>query len=467
MSEYKLLINGALVAGDDSFDVINPATEQPVAASPRASIAQADSAIAAAKAAFPGWSQTPFADRSALLNQLADAMMGNADSLAQILTREQGKPLAEAMQEIGFTEAFIRHLASIELKPEVLFDTDDRWVEKRHSPLGVVVAIAPWNFPLLIFTFKLVAALVTGNTVVGKPSPTTPLTALKMAEFCQAIFPAGVVNVVTDLNDLGPHLTSHPDVAKVSFTGSTATGKKVMASAADSLKRITLELGGNDAAIILDDADIDALIEPLFNYAFMNCGQVCLAIKRIYVPESLHDKLVAGLAALAGAVKVGNGLEEGVQIGPLQNAMQYHKVQEYLADARQHGNVVVGGEVPDGPGFFVTPAIVGGLADGHRLVDEEQFGPVLPVVRYSDLDQVVDAINAGPNGLAGSIWSADVERAKALAYRIHTGTLWINHHLDFGPHIPFAGAKQSGIGVEFSEEGLREFTQLQIVNLAR
>jgi len=467
MSDYKLLINGALVDGDDSFDVINPATEQTVAVSPRASIAQADAAIAAAKAASPGWSQTPFAERSALLNQLADTMMANAEELARVLTQEQGKPLAEAMQEIGFTEAFIRHLASIELQPEVLFDTDDRWVEKRHSPLGVVVAIAPWNFPLLIFTFKLAAALITGNTVVGKPSPTTPLTALKMAEFCKAIFPAGVVNVVTDLNDLGPHLTSHPDVAKVSFTGSTATGKKVMASAADSLKRITLELGGNDAAIVLDDADIDALIEPLFNYAFMNCGQVCLAIKRIYVPERLYEKLVAGLSALAAAVKVGNGLEEGVQIGPLQNAMQYQKVREYLADARQHGEVVAGGEVPEGPGFFITPAIVSGLADGHRLVDEEQFGPLLPVVRYSDLDQVIEAINAGPNGLAGSIWSADLERAKALAYRIHTGTLWINHHLDFGPHIPFAGAKQSGIGVEFSEEGLKEFTQLQVVNLAR
>ena len=362
MSDYKLLINGALVDGDDSFDVINPATEQTVAVSPRASIAQADAAIAAAKAAFPGWSQTPFAERSALLNQLADTMMANAEELARVLTQEQGKPLAEAMQEIGFTEAFIRHLASIELQPEVLFDTDDRWVEKRHSPLGVVVAIAPWNFPLLIFTFKLAAALITGNTVVGKPSPTTPLTALKMAEFCKAIFPAGVVNVVTDLNDLGPHLTSHPDVAKVSFTGSTATGKKVMASAADSLKRITLELGGNDAAIVLDDADIDALIEPLFNYAFMNCGQVCLAIKRIYVPERLYEKLVAGLSALAAAVKVGNGLEEGVQIGPLQNAMQYQKVREYLADARQHGEVVAGGEVPEGPGFFITPAIVSGLA---------------------------------------------------------------------------------------------------------
>jgi|TARA_R110000782_G_scaffold90795_1_gene173952 acyl-CoA reductase-like NAD-dependent aldehyde dehydrogenase len=467
MSDYKLLINGGLVDGDDSFDVINPATEQPVAQSPRASIAQADAAIAAAKAAFPAWSQTPFAKRSAMLNQLADTMMANAEELASILTQEQGKPLAEARQEVGFTEAFIRHLASIELKPEILFDTEDRWVEKRHSPLGVVVAIAPWNFPLLIFTFKLVCGLITGNTVVGKPSPTTPLVALKLAEFCKDIFPAGVVNVIADLNDLGPHLTTHPDVAKVSFTGSTATGKKVMASAADTLKRLTLELGGNDAAIILDDADIDTLIEPLFNYAFMNCGQVCLAVKRIYVPDSLYDRLVEGLATIAAAVKVGNGMEEGVQIGPLQNAMQFEKVKEFLADARKHGDVVVGGEVLDGSGFFITPAIVRDLTDGHRLVDEEQFGPVLPVVCYSDLDQVIDAINAGPNGLAGSVWSTDVERAKQVAYRIHTGTMWINQHLDFGPHIPFAGAKQSGIGVEFSEEGLQEFTQLQVVNLAK
>ena len=313
----------------------------------------------------------------------------------------------------------------------------------------------------------MAAARIHGHTVVGKTSPTNPLTALEMAEFCKGIFPPGVVNVVTALNDLGSHLTSHPDVAKLSFTGSTATGKKVMASAAGTLKRITLELGGNDAAIILDDADIDALVEPLFNYAFMNCGQVCLAVKRIYVPDSRYEKLVAGLAGLAAAAKVGNGLDGGVQIGPRQNAMQYQKVQAFLADAREHGDVVVGGEVLDGPGFFITPAIVGGLADGHRLVDEEQFGPVLPVVRYSDIDQVIAAINVGPNGLAGSIWSADVERAKQLAYRIQTGTLWINHHLDFGPHIPFAGAKESGIGVEFAEEGLQEFTQLQVVNLAR
>lgn len=199
----------------------------------------------------------------------------------------------------------------------------------------------------------------------------------------------------------------------------------------------------------------------------MNCGQVCLAVKRIYVPDSLYDALVEGLAAVAGAVKVGNGLEEGVQIGPLQNAVQYEKVQEFLADARANGTVVAGGEVPEGPGFFINPTIVSDISDGSRLVDEEQFGPILPLVRYSDLDQVVDAINAGPNGLAGSVWSSDIERAKSVAYRIHTGTMWINHHLDFGPHIPFAGAKQSGIGVEFSEEGLKEFTQLQVINLAK
>ena len=340
-------------------------------------------------------------------------------------------------------------------------------VVRQHKPLGVVAAITPWNFPVLLLMIKVAPALLAGNTVVAKPAPTTPLTTLKFGELCARILPAGVVNVIVDQNDLGTALTGHPDVAKVAFTGSTATGKKVMASAAGTLKRLTLELGGNDAAIVLEDADPKEVAPKIYAAAMFNAGQACIAIKRLYVHDSIYDAVCDELGRLARETVVGDGLEPGTQMGPLQNEAQFEKVKGFLEDARQNGKIVAGGEVLEREGYFVQPTIVRDIPDNARLVREEQFGPVLPVLRYSDIDDVIARANDTEFGLGGSVWSSDRDRAFGVAARINSGTVWVNKHLDVGPDTPFAGAKQSGIGAELGQEGLEEFTQATIINMAK
>ncbi|MBS0477531.1 MAG: aldehyde dehydrogenase family protein [Proteobacteria bacterium] len=467
MSDYKLLIGGKLVDGDAAMDVINPATEDVLAVCPRGSERQMNEAIAAAKLAFKTWRKVPMDERRAMVMKLADAIEARLDEFARLLTQEQGKPLAESTAEIAYTAAFLRYLASLNLENKLIEDNDNRRVEMRRKPLGVVGCIIPWNFPVLIVSFKAPVALLAGNTIVIKPAPTTPLTTLKLGELCAEIFPAGVVNIVTDQNDLGGVLTNHPDIAKISFTGSTETGKKVMASAASSIKRITLELGGNDAAIVLPDVDPKVVAPGIFGGATMNAGQVCLAVKRVYAHESIYDELCSELAKLADATVVDDGLKQGAQIGPLQNKMQYEKVKGFLEDARANGTIIAGGVVEDRPGYFIRPTIVRDVTDGTKIVDEEQFGPILPVIKFSDVDDALERANASPWGLGGSVWSNDRDAAYELATEMESGTVWINKHLDFGPNIPFGGAKQSGIGVEFAEEGLYEFTQIQVINEAR
>lgn len=467
MSDYKLLINGELVDGDDTMDVINPATEEVLATCARASIAQADAAIAAAKEAYKTWGKTPAAERRACIHKLADLFHARADEFIRLLTEEQGKPTPEAAMEVEVTEVFLRELSNFSLETKVLEENEAHRVEIHRKPLGVVAAIIPWNFPLMIIAFKLPAALYAGNTVIVKPAPTTPLTALLLGELCAEAFPPGVVNILTDQNDLGGHLTLHPDIAKVSFTGSSETGKKVMQSAASSLKRITLELGGNDAAIVLPDANVPEVTEKIFGAAFFNCGQVCLALKRVYAHESIYEEVVDSLSAMASAAIVDDGSKQGTQIGPLNNKMQYEKVQGFLEDAKRDGVITAGGEVPDRPGYFIQPTIVRDVDNGDRIVDEEQFGPILPIIKYSDIDDAVERANATPWGLGGSVWSADKERATEIACAVDSGTVWVNQHLDVGPHIPFGGAKQSGMGVEFGQEGLEEFTQMQVINIAQ
>ena len=325
----------------------------------------------------------------------------------------------------------------------------------------------PWNFPLILMAFKVPPALIAGNTIVLKPAPTTPLSTLRLGELIQKIVPAGVLNIITDANDLGAALTAHPDVRKISFTGSTATGSKVMAGAAGLLKRITLELGGNDAGIVLGNVNPKEAAPKLFQSAFQNSGQVCIAMKRLYVHESIYEEMCAELAILADAAIVGDGLQQGTTHGPLQNKMQYERVKELIADARQHGQIVAGGTMPDQPGYFIRPTIVKDVDETSRIVMEEQFGPVLPVMKFTDADDAVARANACDYGLGGSIWSSDLDQAYALADKLDAGTVWINKHAELDPSIPFGGAKQSGLGAELGEEGLEEFTQLKIINRAR
>jgi acyl-CoA reductase-like NAD-dependent aldehyde dehydrogenase len=464
MADFKLLIGGKLVAGDATMPVLNPATEESLADCPRGSERQLNEAVAAAKAAFPAWAAKPIEERKAVVVAIADAIEQHRDELARILTSEQGKPLPDATAEVAGMAAFFRYFATLDLPMKVIEDSATRRVEAHRRPLGVIGAITPWNFPLLIVAFKLPMALIAGNTVVLKPAPTTPLATLRFGEIISGLVPPGVFNIITDANDLGDKLTHHPDVRKISFTGSTATGKKVMQAASETLKRITLELGGNDAAIVLDDADPKKIAPGVFDGAFQNSGQVCLAIKRLYVHEKVYDKVCDELAAIAKTTVVDDGMKQGAKLGPLQNKMQYEKVKGYLEDAQKHGKVIAGGKPMDRPGYFIEPTIVRDIKEGSRLVDEEQFGPVLPVIKYSEIGDVIARANNTTYGLGASVWASDSKRAYEVAKNLDSGTVWINKHIDVAPNIPFGGAKQSGIGVEFAEEGLAEFTQLQIIN---
>lgn len=467
MSEYKLLINGKLVTGARASDVLNPATEERVASCPRASEEQLNEAVAAAKAAFPAWSATPIAERKKALNAIADVIEANAQDLARLLTQEQGKPIGDATGEVYGTAAFFRYFTMLDLPVKIIEDSEGKKVEAHRRPLGVIGAIVPWNFPMILMAFKLPPALLAGNTVVLKPAPTTPLTSLKFGELIKDILPAGVVNVIADENDLGAALTAHPDVRKISFTGSTATGQKVMAGAAGLLKRITLELGGNDAGIVLGDVNPKETAPQLFQSAFQNSGQVCIAMKRLYVHESIYDEMCDELANIANNTIVGDGLKQGTQLGPLQNKMQFEKVKELIDDAKKTGKIIAGGDTPEQTGYFIRPTIVRDITDGTRLVDEEQFGPVLPVIKYSDPEDAVARANASPYGLGGSIWSSDPQKAYELATKLESGTVWVNKHADLAPNIPFGGARFSGLGTELGEEGLAEFTQLKIINMAK
>ena len=465
MDPYSLLIDGRLTDGASQLEVINPATGLVLAMSPRADIAQLNQAVAAARAAFRGWASRPIADRRKLLLQLADLLESRADAMARLLTLEQGKPLAEAKREMTFAVGTIRALAAMDLPVEVIRESATGRIIRQNAPLGVVAAITPWNSPILLLMVKAAPALLAGNTMVIKPAPTTPLTTLRFGELCATILPPGVVNIIIDANELGDFLTGHPDVAKVAFTGSTATGRKVMASAAKSLKRLTVELGGNDAAIVLDDVDPRAIAPMIFKGAMANCGQVCFAIKRVYAHASIYRSLCDQLAMLADAAVVDDGLKEGTAIGPLQNKTQFEKIKRLLEEARSQGTIIAGGTVLDRPGYFIRPTIVRDIRDDARLVREEQFGPILPVLSFEDINEVVDRVNDSEYGLSSTVWSSDEERAYDVALRLQVGTVWINKHMDLPPDIAVRGAKQSGFGAEMGEEGLKEFTQTKIINM--
>ncbi len=460
-----LLINGELVATNNLLQVINPATEQVFSEVPLASEAELDAAVVAATQAQAQWESSSTEERQAMLNAIADCLAANVTELAEIITKEQGKPLAAATMEVQYAEGFCRYFASQSLSSKIIEEDDTKRIEAHHQPLGVVAGILPWNFPLLIGVYKIAPALLTGNSIIIKPAPTTPTVMVRFCELLKDVVPAGLVNVIVDNNNLGPKITSHPGIAKVSFTGSTPTGKNIMASAAGTLKRITLELGGNDAGIVLDDADPKAIAAGIFGTAFINSGQVCIALKRLYVDEKIYDQVCEEIAVLARNAVVGDGMDPSSEFGPVQNKMQYEKVLGYIADAKANGNIIAGGDIPQTPGYFVPLTVVKDIKDGTKVVDEEPFGPVLPIIKYSSLDDAIAKANGLSFGLGASVWSSNLDNAQSVAARIKAGTVWINQHCVFGPNIPFPTCKESGIGVEFSEEGLLEFTHLKVINI--
>lgn len=462
--QFRLLIDGVLVAGASTFDVINPALDRSFAQCPKADMAMLETAIAAAKRAFPAWAATPVAERGAKVEALAAALEARVAEFAALLTSEQGKPLDQATREVRGCVFVLRSFAAMRLEPRVLREENGNRVTEHRTPLGVVAAITPWNFPLMLLANKVGPALMAGNTMVCKPAPTTPLTTLLFGELSQKILPPGVLNVLCDENELGPALTSHPDIAKISFTGSTATGKKVLASSSGTLKRVTLELGGNDAAIVLDDVDAKFAAGKVFEGAMRNAGQICVAVKRAYVPDTIYDEFCDEIARLAKEMVVDDGANQGSQIGPVQNKQQFDKVSALIEDSKSRGTVIAGGVPLDRTGYFIAPTIVRDIDDDAPLVREEQFGPVLPVLSYSDIDELIERVNGTEYGLGGTVWGNDIVRANDVAMRVTSGTVWVNQLMAIDPRIPFRGLKQSGMGTEMGLEGLEEYTQAHVIN---
>ncbi len=463
-NDYMLTIDGAAVDTAGRIDVINPATGKAFASAPAAGQAELDLAVAAAKRALPAWKALGWEGRRELLVKAAKAIEPHLDAFTALFVAEQGRPTALAKGEVQMGAWWLKSVARQDLPNEIVEDSDTRQVIVKHEPLGVVAAIVPWNFPFLLAMWKIAPALLAGNTMVLKPSPYTPLCSLKLAELWRDILPAGVYNVISGDDALGPLMTAHPGFAKISFTGSTATGKRVMEAASRDLKRITLELGGNDAAIVLPDVDVAEVAPKLFFGSFYNTAQVCIATKRMYIHDDIYDEMLGAFHRLAKEAVVGDGSQQGVQYGPVQNRAQYDRVRGLIDGARAEGlTLLQGADVPEGDGYFIPITLVDNPPEDAAVVTEEAFGPVLPLLRFSDIDDVVARANDCDYGLAGAVWSKDIDAAVALADRIETGTVWINDNFQNGPHIPFAGAKQSGFGVENGAEGLREFTFPKVI----
>ncbi len=467
MTDFSLSIDGQAVAAPSTFPVINPAKGAPFAESPDCSEAQLDAAMESAQRAFTTWSKDEAGRRKALV-ACADALTAAANEIGPVLCQEQGKPIGDAIGEVHGAAFWFRSTAELEWPHEVLHEDDEQRIELLRKPIGVVGAITPWNFPIILSVWKIAPALLAGNTMVLKPSPFTPLSTLAMGRVLQQALPAGVLNVVSGSDQLGAMITSHPAVRKISFTGSVATGKKIMAAAAPDLKRVTLELGGNDPAIVLRDADPAKIAEKLYRGAFNNSGQICVAVKRVYAEEPVFEGLVEALKDQAGRTVVGDGMDPSTTMGPINNLPQYERVVELMDSARSDGGTfVTGGKPLDDPGYFIPPTLVTGLEDGSRLVDEEQFGPVLPIIPVASVDDAMQRANATHFGLGGSIWTEDVERGKALASELECGTGWVNQHGALSPYAPFGGCKWSGIGYENGPWGLSAFTDLQTISVAK
>ncbi|MEV4876260.1 aldehyde dehydrogenase family protein [Streptomyces cyaneofuscatus] len=438
----------------EHFAVLDPATGEAFGEAPDQRPEELDDVVARAHEAWRSWRSDPAARATALLAS-ADAVEAAGADLAPLLTREQGKPLAESYAEVARTAARLRYFAG--MAPELRTIADGRPVhsEIRWRPLGPVAAIVPWNFPLQLASAKFAPALAAGNTVVLKPSPFTPLATRLLGSVLSATLPEGVLTVVTGREPLGALLASHPGIRHVTFTGSVPTGRAVAQAAAPGLARVTLELGGNDAAVLLDDVDVERIADRLFWAAFRNCGQVCMAVKRVYAPARIHSQVVEALAERAKTVVVGAGLDPGTELGPLNNAAQLARVERCTDRALADGaRAVAGGHRLDRPGYFYAPTVLADVPPDSQVVTEEQFGPVLPVLPYRSLDEAVDAANATRFGLGGSVWGTDLDRAGAVADRLECGTAWINHHAELSLAQPFAGIKESGVGVAGGPWGL-------------
>lgn len=466
MNEMNFTVGGAPVDVADRFTVINPSTGDAAGTAPNAGLEELDRAVAAAAAAFPEWAAKSDAERQEACRAVTAKLQENAEELARLITLEQGKPLngLGSRWEMGGAAAWAGYTAELSLPEKVLQDNDEGRVTLRRKPLGVVGSITPWNFPVMIAVWHILPALRTGNTVVIKPSPLTPLATLRAVEIMNEVLPKGVVTCITSDDrkaNIGAAMAAHPEIRKIVFTGSCGTGQKIMATASDTMKRLTLEMGGNDAGIVLPDVDPEAIAEGLFWGAFINNGQTCAAMKRLYVHKDVHDAVCEALVAFARNIPVGDGLDETSILGPVQNEAQFDKLSNLVSRAAAKGKVLLGGK--PGEGLFFPPTLIAGLDNGDALVDEEQFGPALAIIRCESVEEMLEKANASPYGLGGSVWSSDIPAARELAARMDCGSVWINKHGAIQPNAPFGGVKSSGLGVEFGEEGLAEYTDIQVI----
>lgn len=468
MYTYDTLLAKVSATGGATREVTDPATGELVGAAPVGTPSDIDSAVARAVDAQAAWAARPDDDRRQTLLELADAVDESAEALALILSREQGKPLngPNARFEVGACASWLRATAALELPAETVLDDESGHAELSYRPVGTVGVITPWNWPMMIAIWQIAPALRMGNTVVAKPSEYTTLSGLALAAVLNDVLPPGVLEVVTGAGDIGDALVRRPEIGKVMFTGSTATGSKIIAASAGNITRLTLELGGNDAGVVLPDVDPSAIAEDLFWGAFLNTGQTCAALKRLYVHDDVYDAVVQALAEVAAKMPMGVGTDEANVLGPLQNKMQFDVVDTLVEEARARGaRVVLGGDPDrDRPGYFYPATLVADIDNDAALVQQEQFGPALPIVRFSDIEEVVAAANGVEVGLGASVWSADRAAAVAVAARLQAGTVWINSHGGVHPFVPFGGAKRSGYGLEFGAEGLKSVSVPQVIS---
>ncbi|MEL6593121.1 MAG: aldehyde dehydrogenase family protein, partial [Bacteroidota bacterium] len=470
MKDYSLSINGQAVSAAKSFEVKNPATGALLGRAPISSEAQVHEAVAAAKAAQVSWAAKSDDERKAILMQVAQVLTDNTEYLAKWITEEQGKPMAGpgSMFEMQACVGWTQVPASLDLPVEVVFEDETRRDELHRKPIGVIGAIAPWNWPLMIAIWQIIPSLRAGNTVVLKPSEYTPIGTLEMVRLMNTVLPAGVLNTISGDGKVGAILVEHPDVDKIMFTGSASTAKKIIESSGGNMARLTLECGGNDAAIVMPGTDMQTKAGDLFWGSFINMGQTCACAKRLYVHEDDYEGVVQALDGVAAQMPMGNGMEEGIVLGPIQNQMQFNKVNDLVEDAKANGGTIIrGGSPMDGDGYFYPITLVGDVDNGHRIVDEEQFGPVLPIIKYKSLEEAIAKANDTTTGLGGSVWGDDLEAAAKVASQIQTGTVWINQHGAIHPMVPFGGVKESGYGVEFGVEGLKAVTVPQIISIKK
>lgn len=468
MKTYDELLEAITATEGETRVVIEPATEKEIGAAPWHSKDDLERAIERAEAAQPAWGALSADERADYLNRAADAVEAAAEPLAELLAREAGKPLngANARFEVGACVGWLRATAALEVPVDKVVDDGETYAELHYRPIGVVGAITPWNWPMMIAVWQMAPALRMGNTVVIKPSEYTPFSGLAIAAVMNEALPDGVLNVVVGGGELGAALSAHPAFGKIMFTGSTATGIKIIEASAQNVTRLTMELGGNDAGIVLADADPKAIAQDLFWGAFINTGQTCAAMKRLYVHDDIYDEVVEALAEVARTTPMGNSMDEDALLGPVQNRRQWEVVDSLVQGAIEDGATVVVGANPDreGTGFFYPATLIANISPDNELVTKEQFGPALPIIRYTDVEEAIKMANALEEGLGASVWSTNREAAKKVAARLEAGTVWINSHGGVNPFVPFGGTKRSGYGLEFGVEGLKSLGVPQVIN---